>query len=187
MEVLVGLKKIDLLTWENSVPAKHCIRYQNEQVNNFTTHLSWLLHLGHVGHLVCYLSWHLRHLTHWLTLNLSWHLTTHLSWQLNSHLGWHLTWTSNIWHGPWLHLPWHSNHLSDLQYADSRAMTTNLKLNSWLQYNKSTNYSSEISPTRCNNCVFILLNGFTLHVSGDNLTHHQEYICCIWPQVSRLT
>ena len=34
--------------------------------------------------------------------------------------------------------------------------------------------SSEISPTRCNNCVFILRNGFTLHVSGDNLTHHQE-------------
>ena len=32
----------------------------------------------------------------------------------------------------------------------------------------------EISPTRCNNCVFIR-NGFTLHVSGDNLTHHQEY------------
>ena len=48
-------------------------------------------------------------------------------------------------------------------------------------------YSSEISPTRCNNCVFILRNGFTLHVSGDNLTHYQEYICCIWPQVSRLT
>ena len=47
--------------------------------------------------------------------------------------------------------------------------------------------SSEVSPTRCNNCVFILRNGFTLHVSGDNLTHHQEYICCIWPQVSRLT
>ena len=45
----------------------------------------------------------------------------------------------------------------------------------------------EISPTRCNNCVFILRNGFTLHVSGDNLTHHREYICCIWPQVSRLT
>ena len=40
-------------------------------------------------------------------------------------------------------------------------------------------HSSEISPTRCNNCVFILRNGFTLHVSGDNLTHHQEYICCI--------
>ena len=35
-------------------------------------------------------------------------------------------------------------------------------------------YSSEISPTRCKNCVFILRNGFTLHVSGDNLTHHQE-------------
>ena len=48
-------------------------------------------------------------------------------------------------------------------------------------------YSSEISPTRCNNCVFILRNGFTLHVSGDNRIHHQEYICCIWPQVSRLT
>ena len=48
-------------------------------------------------------------------------------------------------------------------------------------------YSSETNPTRCNNCVFILRNGFTLHVSGDNLTHHQEYICCIWPQVSRLT
>ena len=28
---------------------------------------------------------------------------------------------------------------------------------------------------------------FTLHVWGDNLTHHQEYICCIWPQVSQLT
>ena len=27
--------------------------------------------------------------------------------------------------------------------------------------------SSEISPTRCNNCVFILRNGFTPHVSGD--------------------
>ena len=48
-------------------------------------------------------------------------------------------------------------------------------------------HSGEISLTRCNNCVFILRNGFTLHVSGDNLTHHQEYICCIWPQVSRLT
>ena len=48
-------------------------------------------------------------------------------------------------------------------------------------------YSSEICPTRCNNCVFILRNGFTLHVSGDNLTHHQEYICSIWPHVSRLT
>ena len=35
-------------------------------------------------------------------------------------------------------------------------------------------YSGEISPTRCNNCVFIR-NGFTLHVSCDNLTHHQEY------------
>ena len=33
----------------------------------------------------------------------------------------------------------------------------------------------EISPTRCNNCVFYIRNGFTLHVSGDNLTHHHEY------------
>ena len=31
-------------------------------------------------------------------------------------------------------------------------------------------YSSEISPTRCNNCVFILRNGFTLRVSGDTHT-----------------
>jgi len=30
-------------------------------------------------------------------------------------------------------------------------------------------YRSEISPTRCNNCVFILRNGFTLHVSGDSI------------------
>ena len=51
----------------------------------------------------------------------------------------------------------------------------------------SATVSNEISPTRCNNCVFILRNGFTLHLSGDNLTHHQEYICCIWPQVSRFT
>ena len=35
--------------------------------------------------------------------------------------------------------------------------------------------NSEINPTRCNNCVFILRNGFTLHVSGDNYTNHQEY------------
>ena len=27
---------------------------------------------------------------------------------------------------------------------------------------------------------FFLCSGFTLHVSDDNLTHHQEYICCIW-------
>ena len=34
---------------------------------------------------------------------------------------------------------------------------------------------------------FILRKCFTLHVSGDNPTHHQEYMCCIWPQVSRHT
>jgi len=44
--------------------------------------------------------------------------------------------------------------------------------------------NGERSPTRCNNCVFILRNGFTLHVSGDNLTHHKEYICCIRPIVN---
>ena len=63
----------------------------------------------------------------------------------------------------------------------------------WITYLRSkirvTDYEniSEISTTRCNNCVFILHNGFTLHVSGGSLTHDQEYICCIWPQVSRLT
>ena len=36
-------------------------------------------------------------------------------------------------------------------------------------------FSSEISPTRYYNCVFILRNVFTLHVSGNNFTHHQEY------------
>ena len=56
----------------------------------------------------------------------------------------------------------------------------------WLVFMNENQCSSETSPTRCNNCVFILRNGFTLHVSGDNLTHHQEYICCIWQQVSRL-
>ena len=35
--------------------------------------------------------------------------------------------------------------------------------------------------------AFILRNGFTRYVSGDNSTHHQEYICCIWPQVGRYT
>jgi len=40
---------------------------------------------------------------------------------------------------------------------------------------------------RCNNCGLFFANAFTLHVSGDNPTHHQEYMCCIWPQVSRHT
>ena len=61
------------------------------------------------------------------------------------------------------------------------------KENRIYERNRKPRMSSKISPTRCNNCVFILRNGFTLHVSGDNLTHHQEYICCIWPQVSQLT
>ena len=43
----------------------------------------------------------------------------------------------------------------------------------------------KIIPTRCNNCVLFFAYAFTLHVSGDNSTHHQEYMCCIWPQVSR--
>ena len=39
---------------------------------------------------------------------------------------------------------------------------------------------SEISPTRCNSCVFILRSGFTLHVSGDNLTHHQDFLVFLY-------
>ena len=45
----------------------------------------------------------------------------------------------------------------------------------------------KIIPTRCKNCGLFFANAFTLHVLGDNLTHHQEYMCCIWPQVSRHT
>jgi len=43
--------------------------------------------------------------------------------------------------------------------------------------------NGEISRTRCNNCVVIPRNGFTLHFSDDNLTHLPEYICCIWPML----
>ena len=46
----------------------------------------------------------------------------------------------------------------------------------------SENNSNEMQQLR-----FILRRCFTLHVSGDNPTHHQEYMCCIWPQVSRHT
>ena len=56
---------------------------------------------------------------------------------------------------------------------------------SWDPRNKATllwNKSNKMQQLR-----FILRSDFTLHVSGDNLTHHQEYICCIWPQVSWLT
>jgi len=35
--------------------------------------------------------------------------------------------------------------------------------------------------------AFILRNCFTLHVSGENFTHHQEYICFIWNQVGSYT
>ena len=45
----------------------------------------------------------------------------------------------------------------------------------------------KIIPTRSNNCVLFFTNAFTLHVSGDNPTHHQEYMCFIWRQVSRHT
>ena len=41
-------------------------------------------------------------------------------------------------------------------------------------FSKRTEVNCEIIPTRRNNCVF-LRNGFTLHVSGDNSSHHQEY------------
>ena len=40
----------------------------------------------------------------------------------------------------------------------------------------------EISTTRWTIGFFIHI-GFNQHVSDDNLAHHQEYICCIWPMV----
>ena len=46
----------------------------------------------------------------------------------------------------------------------------------------SENNSNEMQQLR-----FILRKCFTLHVSGDIPTHHQEYMCCTWPQVSRHT
>ena len=46
----------------------------------------------------------------------------------------------------------------------------------------SENNSNEMQQLR-----FILRKCFTLHVSGDNPTHHWEYMCCIWPQISRHT
>ena len=70
----------------------------------------------------------------------------------------------------------------DLGLEPAKKRRTERPRHAW----RRTVHSDEISPIRCNKCVFILRNGFTLHVSGDNLTH-QEYICCIWPQVSRLT
>ena len=45
----------------------------------------------------------------------------------------------------------------------------------------------KIIPTRCNNCGLFIANVFILHISGDNPTHHQEYMCCMWPHVSRHT
>ena len=43
------------------------------------------------------------------------------------------------------------------------------------------------SPIVVELLVITVLFCVVLPVSGDNLTHHQVYICCIWPQVSRLT
>ena len=40
--------------------------------------------------------------------------------------------------------------------------------------NNDVHLSGEINQTRCK-IAFILRYGFTLHVSGDNSTHHQEY------------
>ena len=77
--------------------------------------------------------------------------------------------------------------MENSKYVIGHNNETNLRVNLIFVVLRIVLYSSEISPTRCNNCVFILRNGFTLNVSGDNLTHHQEYICCIWPQLSRLT
>jgi hypothetical protein len=45
-------------------------------------------------------------------------------------------------------------------------------------------YSSEISPTRCNNCVFIHRNGFTLHVSGNYVPIiRRKYRTCATPGI----
>ena len=74
----------------------------------------------------------------------------------------------------------HTNStLINVQLPPDTLINPNVHPSTWMLY-------SEINPTKCNNC-FILRNGFTLHVSGDNSTHHQEYICCIWPQVGRYT
>ena len=51
-----------------------------------------------------------------------------------------------------------------------------------LRYHIVVNKSNKMQQLR-----FYSSQRLTLHVSGDNLTHHQEYISCIWPPVSRLT
>ena len=43
------------------------------------------------------------------------------------------------------------------------------------------------SPIVVELLVITVLFCVVLPAECDNLTHHQEYICCIWPQVSRLT
>ena len=87
------------------------------------------------------------------------------------------------WYSPRYHLNFVSNHIKIFGFGQVSVMSVYMIF----VVPSIMLYCSEISPTRRNNCVFILRNGFTLHVSGDNLTHHQQYICCIWPQVSRLT
>jgi len=62
-----------------------------------------------------------------------------------------------------------------------------INLNQFKGFAVSNAFVVKIIPTRCNNCVLFFANAFTLHVSGDNPTHHQEYMCCMWPQVSRHT
>ena len=52
---------------------------------------------------------------------------------------------------------------------------------------KHSNFCSENNSNEMQQLRFILRKCFTLHVSDDNPTHHQEYMCCIWPQVSRHT
>ena len=62
-----------------------------------------------------------------------------------------------------------------LQCSRYKLFWHSLVLHSSSMTTPSQSEGGEISPTRCNNCVFFIHNGFTLHVSGDNLTHHQEY------------
>ena len=54
------------------------------------------------------------------------------------------------------------------------------KLNHHQEYNAVYgHYCGEISPTRCNNCVFILRNGFTCF--GRQSHPSSGVQCCIWP------
>ena len=71
-----------------------------------------------------------------------------------------------------------------INYYPMNAVTSGVMLLSLPSMTRNY-YIVKIIPMRCNNCVLFFANAFNLHVKGDNPTHHQEYMCCIWPQVSR--